>query len=340
MTRIASLFALSLSTLSSGCFLFGANDSTEFLEGDDVRIELPTSIAPRDGGAQVRGDLHLAVEYTADQTNAWVTTIVENSAKVVAYLDDIQPTSREGAIRIYGPYDDNEGRDLSWLVRLETLADGSKYELYVGARGAKAQAEMDALMTGDLHHDEKARSGGFTMDLDVVEKHAAMKGPDGDLSVISGTVDVTFTRDVETEEKRIDLDFKEVSVEYLGYLDDDSFYSNDRYAYERKADGSGTFVVAAYGEWDDNGWSGPEQEKMIVQAAWNADGAGRTHGEILEVDGVGDMKYGDLFLDECSGADGFLTWRALNEPYAAAAPGYGFGEEKTCLVAATAFEGL
>ncbi len=339
MTRLASLFALSLSTMSTGCFLFG-NDAADFLEGDDVRIELPESIAARNGGEQIRGDLHVAVEWYSRQTNAWVTTLVENSAKVVGYLDDIQPTSTEGAIRIYGPYDDDQGRDLSWLVRLETLTDGSKYELYVGVRGAKAQADMDLLMTGDLHHEGKARSGGFTMDLDVVEKHAEMKGADGDLTVVAGTVDVTFTRDVETEEKRIDLDFKEVTVEYLGYLDDDIFYSNDRYAYARKADGAGTFVVAAYGEWDDNGWSGPEREKMVVQAAWNADGAGRTHGEILEVDGVGDMKYGDLYLDECSGTDGFLTWRALNDVYAVAAPGYNFGDEATCLVPLSAFEGL
>ena len=38
----------------------------------------------------------------------------------------------------------------------------------------------------------------------------------------------------------------------------------------------------------------------------------------------------DLFLDECFGADGFLTWRALNEPYAVAAPDYGLGEETSC----------
>lgn len=340
MTRTASLLALSLSTLSSGCFFFGSTEDTAFLEGDDVRIELPQSIATREGGSQIRGDLHRAVEYTADQTNQWLATIVEHAAKVVMFLDDIPATSREGAVRIYGPYDDDDGRDLAWLVRLETIEGGSKYELFVGARGAGAQAEMDLFMTGDLHHDGTARSGGFTMDLDVVEKHAEMKGPDGDLSVISGAIDVTFTRDVETEAKRIDLDFKEVSVEYLGYLDDDSFYSNDRYAYERKADGSGTFVLAAWGEWDDHGWSGPEREKMLVQSAWTVDGAGRTHGEILEVDGVGDMKYGDLSLDECHGADGFLTWRALNEPYAVEAPGYGFGDPASCTVPASAFENL
>ncbi|HEY8380392.1 MAG TPA: hypothetical protein VIK91_28105 [Nannocystis sp.] len=337
MTRIPSLLALSLSALSTGCFFM--TEDTAFLEGEDVRLVLPDSLSTRDGG-KVRGDLHLGIEYTARQVNQWVTTIVENSAKVVAYLDDMQPTARDGKVRIYGPYDDNDGRDLSWLVRLETLADGSSYALYVGARGATSQEEMDLLMTGDLHRDDRKRSGGFTMDFDVVEKHGEMKGPNGDMSVIGGAVEVTFERDVDTEEKRINLDFKAVSFEYLGYLDDDLFYSDDKYTYTRGADGSGTFDLALYGEWDDHGWSGPERERASVQAAWNADGAGRARGTILEVEGVGDMKHGDLYLHECFGADGFLTWRALNEPYALEAPGYSFGDESSCAVKESALDGL
>lgn len=337
MTRTTSLLALSLSALTTGCFF--SNEDTPFLEGDDVRLVLPDSLATRDSG-KVRGDLHLGVEYTARQVNAWVTLIVENSAKVVAVLDDIQPTSRDGATRIYGPYDDNDGRDLAWLVRLETLADGSSYELYVGKRGVGGQDEMDLLMTGDLHKDDTKRSGGFTMDFDVVEKHGEIKGKDADMSVIGGVVDVTFERDVDTEEKRIDLDFKAVSFEYLGYLDDDVFYSDDKYTYTRDADGSGTFDLALYGEWDDHGWSGPEQERASVQAAWDAKGAGRARGSIREVDGVGDMKHGDLLLHECFGSDGYLTWRALNEPYALEAPGYGFGEEATCVLKESALDNL
>lgn len=330
MTRFASLLALSLST--SGCFFFGSEE-TPFLTADDVRLDLPESLAMREGGTQVRGDLHMAVERSADRVNGWVTLIVEHSAKVVAYLDDLPPTSRDGEIRVYGPFDDDQGRDLSWLVRLETLSDGSSFDLYVGSRGAKAQEEMDLLMTGDLHSADTSRSGGFTMDFDVVEKHGEIKGPDAEMSVIGGSVEVSFERDVETEEKKIDLDFKAVSFEYLGYLDDDVFFSDDAYAYHRGADGSGSFALAVFGEWDDYGWSGPEQEKMTVTAAWTAKGEGRTFGEIVEVDGVGDMKHGDLSLGECFGPDGFLTWRALNEPYALEVPSYNFGDEATCALA-------
>lgn len=336
MSRFTSLFALS-AALSSGCFF--SEESTPFLEGEDVRLELPDSLTLREGG-KVRGDLHLGVEHTARQVNTWVTGIVENTSKVVGYLDDVEPNARDGEVRIYGPYDDNEGRDLAWLVRLETLADGSSYELLVGHRGVTDAADMDLLMTGDLHSVKTARSGGFKMDFDVVEKYGEMKGPDAEMSVVGGLVDVTFERDVETEEKRIDLDFKAVSFEHLGYLDDDVFFSDDKYSYTRGGDGSGSFDLALHGEWDDHGWSGPEQEKASVQAAWDGDGNGRTRGSILEVDGVGDMKYGDLFLGECFGSDGFLTWRALNEPYALEAPGYNFGEAKSCVVPESALDGL
>lgn len=337
MSRITSLLALS-AVLSSGCFL--DDESTPFLEAEDVRLELPNSLTMRDGGGKVRGDLHRGVEYTARQVNNWVTVIVENAAKVVGYLDKLQPTERDGEIRIYGPYDDNDGRDLAWLVRLETLEDGSRYDLYVASRGAKSQDEMDLVMTGDLHHSKTDRSGGFEMDFDVVEKYPEMKGPNGDMNHIGGVVAVTFERDVETEEKRIDLDFQAVSFEYLGYLDDDTFYSDDKYSYTRGEDGSGTFDLALYGEWDDHNWSGPQQERASVQAAWDGDGNGRTRGSILEVDGVGDMKHGDLHLAECFGSDGFLTWRDLNEPYALEAPGYNFGEPDSCVIPESALDGL
>ncbi|MDC0717598.1 hypothetical protein [Nannocystis bainbridge] len=338
MTRFAPLFALS-ATLATGCFFANADEETAFVEADDVRIDLPESIAAREGG-QVRGLLHLGVESTAGHVNRWVTMLVEHCARVIAYLDDVQPSAREGNTRIYGPYDDNDGRDLAWLVRVESIEDGANYQIYVGGRGAADQGAMALLMKGDLHKDGSKRSGGFELDFDVVEKHPEMKGPDADMSVVGGFVAVTFERDVETEQKRIDLDFQAASFEYLGWLDDDVFYSDDKYSYTRDAEGGGSFDLTLYGEWDDYGWSGPEREKASVQAAWDAAGNGRARGSILEVDGVGDMKHGDLFLDECQGADGFLTWRALNEPYALEAPGYGFGDPKSCEIEESALDGL
>ena len=77
---------------------------------------------------------------------------------------------------------------------------------------------------------------------------------------------------------------------------------------------------------------------MTLEWAWNPKGEGRTRGSIVEVDGVGDMKHGDLALEECFGADGYLTWRQINAPYVVEAPDYNFGDPASCAIAIEAFD--
>lgn len=43
---------------------------------------------------------------------------------------------------------------------------------------------------------------------------------------------------------------------------------------------------------------------MTLDAAWTPEGAGRTRGTIVESADMGDMKHGDLVVEECFGADG------------------------------------
>ena len=97
-------------------------------------------------------------------------------------------------------------------------------------------------------------------------------------------------------------------------------------------------ALALLGEWDDFGWSGPAQENMTLEWAWTPTGEGRTRGSIVEVDGVGDMKHGDLALEECFGADGYLTWRQINDAYLVEAPEYNLGDPKSCALGVDAFD--
>ena len=69
---------------------------------------------------------------------------------------------------------------------------------------------------------------------------------------------------------------------------------------------------------------------MTLDAAWTPDGAGRTRGTIVESKDMGDMKHGDLRVDECFGADGFLTWRQISEAYLVEKPDYDMGDAKSC----------
>ncbi|MCA9695713.1 MAG: hypothetical protein KC636_39415, partial [Myxococcales bacterium] len=261
----------------------------------------------------------------------WVTSMVEGAATVVSYLERRPSTAREGTTRIYGPYEDNDGRDLSWLVRLDGNLAGSQFELWVGSREAQSQDEMHKLLAGDLHIDGDKRSGGFMLDFDVVELYPQMKGSyAADLYTYAGVVDVNFERDVSTEAKTITIDFQDVEVLYDGFLDSDKFNSDDTYVYERRDDGSGVYHLALFGEWDEWAWSGAEQEEMVLDMAWTPEGAGRARGQMLEANGVGDLKYGDLLVHECFDGDGYLTWRWVTEAYLAEDPDYNLGDEATC----------
>lgn len=336
--RTSVLAATACTLLNGGCFFLGGD--AEFIQGDDVRIELPDGVQSRDvDTSKVHGDVHDLVLVTTDNVNTWVTAIVEGSARAVEFLDQIPETSRDGDVRVYGPYADRDGRDLSWLFRLGETEDGTTSELYVGKRDAGSQADMDLLMSGTLVVGDGTRSGGFDIDFDVVEKYGEMKGERAELYAYSGAVAVTFEREVETQKKHIDLDFQAFTVVYDGFLDSDTFVSDDTYVYHREADGSGSFHLSLLGDWDEYGWSGPAQEEMTLEAAWTPDGDGRTRGTVVEKDGVGDLKHGDLQVDECFGADGYLTWRQISAAYLVDFPDYDFGSEKGCALGTDALPG-
>lgn len=337
-STLATSIALS-SLLSGGCFLLGERGNNQFIEADDVRFDVPGAISDRKvDTSMIHGDLHDAALLVTADVNGWITTLVETSARVVEILDGVPESSRDGNTRIYGPYADRDGRDLSWLVRIGETDDTTEFEIHVGPRTAKSQSDMSKLMNGTLVVGEDSRSGGFDLDFDVVEKYGEMKGEDRELYTYAGSVSVTFERQLGTEFKHIDMDFQDVSVLYDGFLDSDSFFSDDTYSYHRDAEGGGNFHLALLGEWDDYGWSGPEQENLTLEWAWNPKGEGRTRGTIVEVDGVGDMKHGDLTVEECFNADGYLTWRQINDAYLVEVPDYDMGEAKSCALDVDAFD--
>lgn len=323
-----------VTTLSSGCFFLGG-DGGDFLEGDDVRLTLPTS--PRAGeGDTIRGDVYVLVDATINDVNGWVTGSVEGIAAIYRVLERHRETSRDGEWKVYGPYEDDDGRDLSWLIKIDSEEGDKKFEFYVGARGAKEQAEMDLIIDGSLAVKENLRSGGFGLYFDAFEAHPDLKDAKDELNTFSGAIAVTFERDVDTEAKSIDVKFDDFQILYQGYLDDSTFFSDESYNYKMNEDGTGTFHLALYGEWDNTGWSGPETEKMILDMAWDADGNGRDRGQILEVDGVGDLLHGDLIIDECFKPGGYIAWRTINESYVDDLPDYNIGTEDLCLVGADA----
>ncbi len=259
--------------------------------------------------------------------------MVETTGFVVEFLNNYRETSRDGLWRVYGPFDDNAG-ELAWIVRIQGTDADTTFEFHVANAGTTNPDEFVLLSEGDLNVEDDMRTGSMHIDFDTYEAFPAL-----DTTLLwsyAGDLTISFERDVASGDKTIGIAFDEFVAERTGYLSDDLFTSSETYEYRKAGDGSGSFHLALMGEWDTYpyGWSGPEQERMQLDMIWADDTTGRARGIVTEVDGAGDMKHGDLQLDECFGPQGFLTWRSLTELYAAEVPGYNFGDENTCVFAA------
>ncbi len=333
ISPLTSLLAtgLLLTTLApaSGCLWFGGYEGV-FFEDEDVSLELPNE-GFRDG--EVRGDLWWLINTTAEDTNGWVTAVVETTGYVVEFLNNHRPTGVDGEWRVYGPIDDSAGRDIAWLVRVSGDELDTSFEFLLAPRGTTDVASFELMADGQLVVADDQRSGNLHIDFDTVENY-----PELDLTVLwdfAGDINIEFERDVASGEKTISLDYQEFVATRTGYLDDDVFASDETYVYHKAGDGSGSFHLALLGEWDTYpyGWSGPEQERLQLDMVWDSDAAGRARGIITELDGGGDMKHGDLSLDECFDAQGVLSYRMLTEAYANEVPGYNMGDEAACVLA-------
>jgi hypothetical protein len=313
---------------AAGCSWFAGYDGV-FFEAEDVSLDIPASGLRADGP---QGDLWLLINTTADNTNSWVTTVVETTGYVVEFLSNHRETGLEGTWRVYGPFDDNAGRDISWLVRIDGTDSDTSFEFLLAPRGTTNTDDFELMADGSLTVEDEQRFGNMHIDFDTIEKY-----PELDVTLLwsfAGDINIEFERNVDSGEKTISIDYQEFVANRTGYLDDDKFESDETYEFHKAGDGSGSFHLALMGEWDTwpYAWSGPLQERMQLDMIWTKTNEGRAYGSITEVDGVGDMKHGDASLDECFDASGYLSYRALSELYAAEVPTYNLGDPSSCVV--------
>jgi hypothetical protein len=334
---IASTILFGL-TLNAGCWLMPSYD-TPVIEGDDVRIETPSEDGFR--GSGVRGDVYQLALDTAYDTNDWVSETVEGMADVTRILNGYPEDRKDGEWRVYGPHEDQDGRDLSWMVKIKGDSAGGSVEIFIGERSHR-EDEMQVVLVGDIATDDSARNGGFMIDFDAINANPALLENEDYDARVTGRVNVDFARDLDSDYKWVDIAFEEVEVT----TDDDwdggvSTYDFDgeTYEYHRDERGGGTFHLGAQSSFEEEGWSGPEIERMTIDMRWNSGDEGRARGLILESENEGDLRYGDIALSECFGSDGQLTWRALTEEYASVLPGYNFGEEDSCVFSDDALDG-
>src|SRR5690349_16693337 len=251
------LLATVLST-SAGCAWFAGYNGV-YLEADDVRLDIPDSGFRADGP---QGDLYLTITQTADDTNSWVTTVVEATGYVVEFLSNHHETGMDGTWRVYGPFDDSEGRDIAWLVRISGTDSDTSFEFLVAPRGTTDKKGFELMGDGHLVVDGDMRNGNMHIDFDTIATY-----PELDVTLLwsfAGDINIEFERNVETGKKTITIDYIDFHADRTGYLDDDKFQSDETYEFYKAEDGSGSFHLALMGEWDTwpYEWSGPMQERM------------------------------------------------------------------------------
>jgi len=310
---------------AAGCWM--TNPDTPVIEAEDVRMEPPGATGFRAAGE--RGDVYELALAVSGDVNGWVTETAVGMSRIVHELNEYPETRTDGDWRVYGPHDDEDGKDGSWLVRLQGDEGAASFEVYIGRRGASEDA-MKLLIDGEISVSDEQRDGSFTIDFDTIHAYADVLDEADQDARYGGKIAVTFERDLDTKHKQVDLAFD-------GFFYDDGVddldFSGESYVYRRDARGAGSFHFATWSSFEGEGWSGPELERMAVDMRWDEQNAGRARGTIVEVDGEGDLRHGDIAVHECFAADGGLTWRQLSEAYADYDPTYSFGEERSCLFA-------
>jgi hypothetical protein len=322
-TTLGSLFLGSLALLGAGCW----QDTYAFPTGDDVRMAHADSEAMRSGALAEYGDVYALGMQSAHEVNGWIGEGVDAAGRVIRTLEDLPPTSVDGSWDVYGPYRDPE-TDKSWLIRIDGDASGSRFEVRVSAGSAVKASDMDALLLGEIEIDGDIREGSFSMNFDTVEAHELKAGPDRDRSY-RGTVEIQFERDLSSDLKLVDITYEDFEVTQEYPIKE--YFSADSYSFRRNERGAGAFHLDIMSTFQAQVWSGPQRERMVLDLAWNETGAGTGKGQVLELEGEGDLAYGDIILDECFDESGYFTWRQLSDAYAQAFPAYAAGDPSTCV---------
>lgn len=321
-SALVSALALAAAGAAPGCFL---TPEYAFVEAGDVMIEPVRGAEFRAAGEY--GDIYAISMQSAHEVSGWIAVVVDMTGQAIDLLDDFPTGSDDEGRRVYGPYAPR-GSEVSWLFRLDGDEAAAGFEVFVGASGAEGVDEMQRLLHGSIEISEARRKGAFDLDFDVLEAHGdALKiGPDRDRRY-TGTVALTFERDLETDHKRVDIDYDDFSVTQEVPIRE--YFAATAYRFHREADGSGEFHVDIASTFQAMLWSGPEVERAVIDMDWNPDGAGRARGEITS-EFPGDLLLGDFALEECFDEQGGLIWREVNAAYAAALPGYNRGDPSRC----------
>lgn len=307
-----------------GCDLEGS--SFAFVERQDVMLSAP---APREGGDDPHGEAHELVATTATSIDRVVGDVVGSVVDVEVVLDDHRETRRDGASRVYGPFDDLDERDIAWLVKIDGDSSSARFEVWLGPRGTDREDALVLAMHGEIDEQDGRRTGEVTLEYDAIDPRSELR-PAGEH--LTGRATVVFDRATGDGDARIEVSFTDFVRE-----DDASptWPSDAPLVHTRDANGGGTLnatldvAAVATGVLADLA-----VDRVELDARWDDVAAGRARARAAPpANPESALPHGDLLVHECFDGGGGLTFRALNEPYAVDRPSYAFGDAATCVFA-------
>ncbi|MGH1345052.1 MAG: hypothetical protein ACRBN8_26060 [Nannocystales bacterium] len=328
--RSTWMLAATLTATLTGCFDTDVAPTPTF-SAEDVSIEVPTGNLRALGG---RGEVMELADEVSGDVNSWVGEMAASFGEMLSELAKHEPTRNEGDWRIYGPFEGDDGEDLTVMVRVEGDASRGRFEVLAGSAGTPA-SDLVIVFSGGLTETDDARTGSIRIDFDTIHGITALREQMGGTGDFGGAIEVEFDRELETKAKTVELHFDGF---HYADEDEDLEYRDEVYSFEREDGGAGSFHFATWGTFDEEGWSGPERERMTVDMVWDDAESGRARAQVLEVEGEGDLLFGDLVLEECFDPGFSLTWAEVNAPYRGLG-GYAEGDATACRIDASAFDG-
>jgi hypothetical protein len=287
-----------------------------FLDEDDLRLVLPEGTPSTD--APVRAVAEDSAR-DLDRALAEPTAVLVD---VVEFVRRRRETERRGDWRVFGPFDDPSGRDLSWRVELLGGSERSRFSIDVGA-GVGSEPSL-RVVEGAVQLDGDRRFGDVAFDV-------------GGLSMMPGLGDPkeTFAGRAEIEFDH-DGDIRTLSMWLDGFastrLGESSWTSTGPLTYERSPDGGGEVSVDVVRSSDDPLAAGTAVRRFDVSIKWRAD-ARRLAKAIAHPEQPEDTPapaLGELIVDECFEADGRLVYADVSEPYRELLADYVRGDRQQC----------
>lgn len=315
--------ALALVLAGPGCGV-GAYEG-EVPRADDLALMVPGI----DETSAQSGALHALLTTTVPAIQEHFEPVARDLERVVGSIDGHRHDGRDGAARVFGPFEDPDGREVAWIVTAEEVRSTTRWTLSAAADDGAPILVAD----GSTTEGDDGRTIAWTL---WPARHAAAIG------------DTEFDSNVDAD-MALEID---VAIDHNRHA---RHARHDRH--DRDHDEARTLTITAVGPSSDGHWLAPVLTDGVqwwsdetggrltlrsavplpadvlaeplpglpwVEAAWNEQGTGEIAAVVPHDDGDP-----EVLVRECLDPAGRAIFRSI-DPASAAAPGQTFGEDHAC----------